>query len=366
MWPRSALLKLLSGPAFAESSLACDPSGSPSSPSVPRAQRRRRDRQLVWRAALASRLLVLAWCLLADALVSDHASIDARRFEERAEPRAPRHQCLEPHVSAAAPPGRAITAAGCIAWLPRGHRARPRWFCLVKAFTRWDAAYFLTVARDGYPAGSALSSGGLGSGLSDGPGWSDADFRLLDNLLDSKGEACDARVETGDPRMFAFFPLFPALVRVVAAGLHLIATAALGPSGLAGAAKTTAEAAALSGATQPDDGMFVVAAVGLSCGMFVSATVALHALGLAVFCSQAADRDDNDAGNGRRDGAEHGAGAVVSACDASGERRALAGALCLCASPANVFFATAYSESTFACLTFHGTRRRRPVVSVEL
>jgi hypothetical protein len=113
-----------------------------------------------------------------------------------------------------------------------------------------------------------------------------------------------------------------------------------------------------AGAAAPSDGVLVVAAVAVSGGLFVWAAVALHALGLALFCGQRRrlGRDEEPAPAGRGPPSRRVATTPLPCAPSvlAGERLALAGALCFCATPANVFFATAYSEATFAFLTFHG------------
>lgn len=126
---------------------------------------------------------------------------------------------------------------------------------LLGAFTRWDAAHFLAAARDGW--------------------------------------TCEQR--------FAFFPLYPLLVRVLSAWLR--------PRALSGC----------------EDESAMVAAVLLSNAAFVAATVLLFHLTAAVLRVR---------------------------CDSA--RRPYEAALFFCVSPASVFFSTAYSEACFAASVFGG------------
>lgn len=181
------------------------------------------------------------------------------------------------------------------------------------AFTRWDAAWFLSIADSGYPsvqdderddfvkrvdcAGTRRAWGGDGykRRQEDQQEEHEAEGRPL--------ELCREDVPL-DEQAHAFFPLYPWLVRCGAAALRNVLPAA-------------AAGAAIGEEAQH----LVLAAVLISNALFVAAAVLLYHLG-----------------------------AVVTG-DAL---LAFRGALAFCATPASVFFSTAYSESLFAALTFAG------------
>jgi len=132
----------------------------------------------------------------------------------------------------------------------------------------------------------------------------------------------------------------------------------------------------IDSSSDPSDCVLVAAAVCLSGACFVAAALALHDLGLAVLVNDASApaalpmsprrclftatgnvdamknvHTSEAAADTKAEGDE-----AASTEAAHGKRLALVGAIVFCCSPANVFFSTAYSESTFAALSFHGAR----------
>ncbi|CAM9113242.1 unnamed protein product [Hapterophycus canaliculatus] len=205
------------------------------------------------------------------------------------------------------------------------------------AFTRWDSAWFLSIADSGYPQSSAPSRGGKpGSDIGDGVdcrgtarAWGGEEYEVDRGVYTSTGWEAGAaeeqhgtrdgywgregRMLTEDERprcrpdvpleeqAHAFFPLYPWLVRWAAAALRAL----LLPGGFVlGRANS-----------------LVLAAVLISNSCFVAAAVLLYRLG-----------------------------AVVTGDSLLAHR----GALAFCVTPASVFFSTAYTESLYAALSFAG------------
>lgn len=221
--------------------------------------------------AVASRAATIALLILANELLPTHDATGVHKFRPRAFP-------------VPAGPG----AGGALA-----------------AFTRWDAAWFLSIADSGYPL---VDSGGDTTvelvdcaGTERTWGGEDYDWR--------RGEESERRRPrrrcSGDvpleEQAHAFFPLYPWVVRYAAAALRAVAL--------------------LTGVDVGESGTLVFAAVAVSNACFVAAAVLLHRLGLVV---------------------------------TGDSLLAFRGALAFCATPASVFFSTAYTESLFAALSFAG------------
>lgn len=221
------------------------------------------------------------------------------------------------------------------------HKFRPRTFPVspdsgngggvFSAFTRWDSAWFLSIADSDYPQSSAPSTGSRPSG--DGidcrgtarawggekyehDGWVHTrreEAAAEKEGGDKYGDGDGGRLPKGDPQArcrpdvpleeqaHAFFPLYPWLVRWAAAALRAV----LLPVGFVmGRANS-----------------LILAAVFISNSCFVAAAVLLYRLG-----------------------------AVVTGDSLLAHR----GALAFCVTPASVFFSTAYTESLYAALSFAG------------
>eukprot|EP00752_Nemacystus_decipiens_P008820 g7872.t1 len=257
--------------------------------------------------AVASRIATVALMILANALLPTHDAGGVHKFRPRTFP----------------------VPAG-----PGGIDGRDGG--VLSAFTRWDAAWFLSIADSGYPCPS-LSGGGGGGGGFGGPAvdcrgtaraWGGEEYahnhpgelRRLEESEEEEPAGGRGREQHGkDPLMsadrrppcradvpleeqaHAFFPLYPWLVRWSAAALRTL----LLPIGF----------------TVGRTGSLVVAAVLVSNACFVGAALLLHRLG-----------------------------AVVTGDSLLAYR----GALAFCFTPASVFFSTAYTESLYAALTFGG------------
>lgn len=265
--------------------------------------------------AVASRIATIALMVLANAVLPTHDAGGVHKFRPRTFP----------------------VPAG-----PAGIDGRDGG--VLSAFTRWDAAWFLSIADSGYPSPSL--SGGLGEEVDCGGtprAWGGEEYEH-DQLRrepddertkqegDGEGEGISKRhgeVPLASPadrklrcrsdvpleeQAHAFFPLYPWLVRWAAAAIRAL----LLPVGF----------------TLGKGSSLVVAAVFVSNTCFVGAAVLLHRLG-----------------------------AIVTGDSLLAYR----GALAFCVTPASIFFSTAYTESLYAALTFggllvlfsEGERRRR-------
>jgi len=264
-------------------------------------------RRLVFAAAIVSRLLTCCGLLVADWFLPEAlvASADAKTFGTvtkypcSSSAFFPQDNSGGDNCTSGARSGGAVVSeetSGAMRWLQGG--------------ARWDAAHFLSVARDGY-------------GCS-GFGHDSRDNTLSDTSCNYSG--------TYDERSFAFFPLYPALVRVVAYGLHSASTFAAAPF-------TSTIVVVGQG-----DWTFVVSGLLVSNSCFVAAALVLLELGFVVLgrpttSVKAANRKDT---------------AAAAAAAEHGQRLASVGALAFCISPAGPFFSAAYSESLFSFLTFSG------------
>lgn len=271
--------------------------------------------------AVASRVATIALMILANALLPTHDAGGVHKFRPRTFP----------------------VPAG-----PGGIDGRDGG--VLSAFTRWDAAWFLSIADSGYPSpsfgGGSGSGGGFGEavdcrGTTRGWGGEEYEHDPAGELEQRRAQADHKEGQEGgreggglgegplmsadrklrchsdvplEEQAHAFFPLYPWLVRWAAAALRAL----LLPVGV-----TLGKASSL-----------VVAAVLVSNACFVGAALLLHRLG-----------------------------AVVTGDSLLAYR----GALAFCVTPASVFFSTAYTESLYAALTFcgllvllsEGERRRR-------
>lgn len=261
-------------------------------------------RWLVFAAAIVSRLLTCCGLLVADWFLPEAlvASADAKTFGT-----VTKYSCS----SSAFCPQDSSGGDNCTSGLHSGSAVvseetsgAMRW---LQGGARWDAAHFLSVARDGYGYG--------------GFGYDSRDNTLSDTSCNYSG--------TYDERSFAFFPLYPALVRVAAYGLHSASTFAAAPF-------TTTDIVVGQG-----DWTFVVSGLLVSNCCFVAAALVLLELGFVVL-----GRPTTSVKEANRK--------AVAAAAERGQRLASVGALAFCVSPAGPFFSAAYSESLFCFLTFSG------------
>ncbi|CAM9187566.1 unnamed protein product [Laminaria digitata] len=286
---------------------------------------KRRQVTTILSAAMASRVATVALMVLANTLLPTHDATGVHKFRPRSFP----------------VPSRPATADGGGGGGGGGDGG------ILSAFTRWDAAWFLSIADAGYPGGrssadledhtdeKAVDCAGTGRAwggedynneYTSGGG---TDYKLGEEGGEEEGQEvqqaeqedrsspqrrrrCRADIPL-EEQAHAFFPLYPWLVRWGAAAFR---------AGLARAGLDLGSADSL-----------VLAAVLISNLSFVVAAVLLYQLG-----------------------------AVVTG-DAL---LAFRGALAFCATPASVFFSTAYTESLYAALSFAGLlilfsegRRRR-------
>ena len=181
---------------------------------------------------------------------------------------------------------------------------RPAAGGLLAAFTRWDAAWFLSIAGNGYPNEQDVSDIGEAAECSRTErAWGGEAYaqEVTDgHAIGDLDRFCRDDVPLME-QAHAFFPLYPWVVRWVAAALR---------AGLL-----------LTGFLLGETNMLVLAAVVVSNACFVAAAVLLYHLGVVV---------------------------------THDSLLAFRGALAFCATPAGVFFSTAYTESVFAALTFAG------------
>lgn len=194
------------------------------------------------------------------------------------------------------------------------HKFRPGTFLVpggsdigrpLAAFTRWDSAWFLSIANSGYPTkleGHPADEIVACSGTDKAWG-GDAYTRLA---IDKRMNGLITRRCWDDipliEQAHAFFPLYPWVVRWAASALR---------SGLA----------LLTGFNLGEANSLILAAVAISNACFVAAAVLLYQLGVVIM---------------------------------QDSLLAYRGALAFCATPAGVFFSTAYTESIFSALTFGG------------
>lgn len=171
---------------------------------------------------------------------------------------------------------------------------------LLAPFTRWDSAWFLSIADSGYPVPSKppydLHSHAVDCTKSE-RAWGGMDYRL--KMTDSSGGAGEGRCRdiALEEQAHAFFPLYPLMMRSVSWALSKI----------------------LSGLGREES--LVLGGLLVSNVSFVIAAILLQELGKVI------------------------TGDSVLA---------FRGALVFCLSPASVFFSTVYSESLYALLTFAG------------
>lgn len=215
------------------------------------------------------------------------------------------------------------------------------------AFTRWDAAWFLSIADSRYPSVQPREQHWRkwrpGDDLHDMTvdcagterAWGGAEYAKVCHE-EQRGMERDASIASGGrlqrPRCrediplqeqaHAFFPFYPWIVRWTSTALHQTLHQVPGSRFL------EAAAAGHSG------GALVLSAVFVSNVCFVAAAILLYYLGVVVMGDTSL---------------------------------AFQGALVFCVNPANVFFSTAYTESLYALLSFagllilfsEGRRRRR-------
>lgn len=194
------------------------------------------------------------------------------------------------------------------------HKFRPGTFLVpggsdigrpLAAFTRWDSAWFLSIADNGYPTkidGHPTDEIVECSGTDKAWGGDAYTQSVISKSVDG-----EITWRCGDDiplieQAHAFFPLYPWVIQWAASALR---------SGVA----------LLTGFSLGEASSSILAAVAMSNACFVAAAVLLYHLGVAVM---------NDS------------------------LLAYRGALAFCATPAGVFFSTAYTESIFAALTFGG------------
>lgn len=266
--------------------------------------------------AVTSRVATVALAILANALLPTHDAGGVHKFRPRTFPVPAGPTGID---------GRSGVGDGGV----------------LSAFTRWDSAWFLSIADSGYPGRS--SSNGVGGGAGGGVGgavdcrgtaraWGGEEYEVerprqghKREKREGKGVAkrqpplavegqlrCESDVPL-EEQAHAFFPLYPWIVRWAAAALR---AALLTIGFILGKANS-----------------LVLAAVLVSNSCFVAAAVLLYRLG-----------------------------AVVTGDSLLAYR----GALAFCVTPASVFFSTAYTESLYAALSFSGLlllfsegRRRR-------
>lgn len=179
--------------------------------------------------------------------------------------------------------------------------SRPGVGGILAPFTRWDSAWFLSIAHAGYPVPrTKLHEPSMGTVDCTGTekSWGGLDYSMqAENWSElSEDERCREDVSL-EEQAHAFFPLYPWVVRVFGNSLS----------------KTFWEL---------DEAQCIIfAALLVSNVSFVAAVVFLYYLGVVM------TRDS---------------------------LLALGGALAFCATPASVFFSTAYSESLYAAFTFGG------------
>eukprot|EP00903_Cladosiphon_okamuranus_P021474 g19741.t1 len=270
----------------------------------------------VFSVAVASRVATVSLMVLANALLPTHDAGGVHKFRPRTFP----------------------VPAGPVGVDGRDGGA-------LSAFTRWDAAWFLSIADSGYPSPSSGGRCGHGDTAVDCRGtsraWGGEDYEHDPGepggqqgdegegqrggregeghqeflLTSSAGRRPPCLPDIPlEEQAHAFFPLYPWVVRWAAAALRVL---------LLSIGSTLGEATSL-----------VVAAVLVSNACFVGAALLLHRLGAAV---------------------------------TGDSLLAYRGAIAFCVTPASVFFSTAYTESLYAALTFggllvlfsEGERRRR-------
>jgi hypothetical protein len=256
-------------------------------------------RRLVFAAAIVSRLLTCFGLLVADWFLPEAlvASPDAKTFGT-----ASRASC----VSRKSEGSDCCDSGGCsdIAVECEEKGEAMRW---PQGGARWDGAHFLSIARDGYGYGGYA-------------------YNSRDNFFSNSSCNYDG---TYDERSFAFFPLYPALVRVVAFSLNSVATFATAPF-------TTMVHAEGQG-----DWVYVVSGLLVSNVCFVGAALVLLELGFVVLGRPTLAKGVSSM-------------KAVAVTSEHGQRLACVGALAFCVSPAGPFFSAAYSESLFSLLTFSG------------
>lgn len=252
--------------------------------------------------AVASRVATVALTILANALLPTHDAGGVHKFRPRTFP-VP--------AGPAGVDGRGGVGNGGV----------------LSAFTRWDSAWFLSIADNGYPGRSVSNGVGGGGGGVGGVvdcrgtarAWGGEEYngessRQGGGRGGREWEGVKKRPPLsadGQPRCrsdipleeqaHAFFPLYPWLVRWAAAALRAL----LFPIGfILGKANS-----------------LVLAAVLVSNSCFVAAAVLLYWLGAVVM---------------------------------GDSFLAYRGALAFCVTPASIFFSTAYTESLYAALSFSG------------
>ncbi|CAM9424023.1 unnamed protein product [Ectocarpus fasciculatus] len=227
--------------------------------------------------AVASRAATVALMVLGNAVLPTHDAGGVHKFRPRTFP---------------VPSGGAGTGSGTTSGV-------------FAAFTRWDSAWFLSIADSGYPyptVGGGDDDGGIDCrGTARAWGGGEYEYEWGDYR---QPEETQPRCRPDIPleeQAHAFFPLYPWVVRWAAAALRAL----LLTTGLV-----------LNKASS-----LVLAAVLVSNTCFVASAVLLYRLGAAV---------TGDSLLARR------------------------GALAFCVTPASVFFSTAYTESLYTMLSFAG------------
>lgn len=194
------------------------------------------------------------------------------------------------------------------------HKFRPGTFLVpggsdigrpLAAFTRWDSAWFLSIADNGYPTkldGHPTDEIVECSGTDEAWGGDSYTQSVVDKRVNGQiTRRCWDDIPLIE-QAHAFFPLYPWVIQRTASALR---------SGLA----------LLTGFSLGEASSIILAAVAVSNACFVAAAVLLYHLGVAIMHDSLL---------------------------------AYRGALAFCATPAGVFFSTAYTESIFAALTFGG------------
>lgn len=244
--------------------------------------------QIIICSAAASRVATVALMILANEFLPTHDATGVHKFRPTVFP---------------APSSRGSGGGGVLA-----------------AFTRWDSAWFLSIADSGYPYSPEQhydcrrrsNSRGVVDCAGTERAWGGEEYVSATGHEEEREEECRRDIPL-EEQAHAFFPLYPLTVRWTAASIRAVTPQAVSVG------KTDS---------------LILAAVLVSNACFVAAAVLLYYLGTVV----------------------------------TGDSfLAFRGALAFCATPASVFFSTAYTESLFSALTFagllvlfsEGRRRRR-------
>jgi len=259
-----------------------------------------------WQAAaayaLGSRLLLAALCVLAAAVLPTHQPTGAAYYPNTG---------FDSTASSISTSSSISIAERSYAPLPMGHWSG-RWLV---GFTRWDSAHFLSLAQYGYQP-----------------------------------------QPLHEPRQFAFYPMFPAVVQ------WIVQVFLQGQGGAASSSSSSSSSSAPAGTgADPNSHMYVLVACAVSALAYSAAAAALFQLLPALLRShaylhprlvppkpkpepeQTAGADTNSTGS-----------IIVSDSDndISGDARRSACLLAFLCCPASVFSVQPYTESAYAALSF--------------